>query len=38
MEPAAVRFGVSNDRFTELVGGAVQEGDRVVTRMRARRD
>jgi len=36
--PVPVRFGVSNDRFTELLSGELREGDRVVTRMRPPRD
>jgi HlyD family secretion protein len=38
IEPVAVRFGVNNDRYTELLGGSLQQGDRVVTRMRTRRN
>lgn len=33
-EPVQVRLGLADDRFTEIVGGEIQEGDVVVTRSR----
>jgi HlyD family secretion protein len=34
IESRAVRIGVADDRFTEILGGRLEEGDKVVVRAR----
>ena len=34
ISPVAVRFGISDDRFTQVVSGKLKQGDRVITRIR----
>jgi HlyD family secretion protein len=33
LQPRSVRLGIADDRFTEIVGGQLEEGDEVVTRL-----
>jgi HlyD family secretion protein len=34
LEQRSVRLGVADDQFSEIIGGGLKDGDRVVTRMR----
>ncbi len=34
VEPVAVRFGISDDNYTQIIGQGIKAGDQVVTRVR----